>query len=92
MESWLKEQQRQLKGNKDEAAGDHAPKTIGTPCNPYLAYPGMRYTSWQNEDEEDDLLGSFVIIEEESEDERCNGPSACGISCNFEVSILANGL
>ncbi|KAL5494951.1 hypothetical protein ACEPAI_413 [Sanghuangporus weigelae] len=70
VESWLKEQQR-INNSIDDSARDRIAKAAGTPCNPYLAYPGLsKGTVWQDEEEEEDILGSFVIVEEEEpEDE-----------------------
>ncbi|KAL5533937.1 hypothetical protein ACEPAG_397 [Sanghuangporus baumii] len=72
VESWLKEQQR-INNSIDDSVRDRIAKAAGTPCNPYLAYPGLsKCTVWQDKEDEDeeDILGSFVIVEEEEpEDE-----------------------
>ncbi|OCB87902.1 hypothetical protein A7U60_g5039 [Sanghuangporus baumii] len=67
VESWLKEQQR-INNSIDDSARDRIAKAAGTPCNPYLAYPGLsKCTVWQDEGD-DDILGSFVIVEEDEPD------------------------
>ena len=88
VESWLKEQQR-LNSAIDDSARDRTARAAGTPCNPYLAYPGLsRCTVWQDEDDDDDLLGSFVIVEEEEPEEEHLG--SLDSPNNLEVGALAN--
>ncbi|KAL5519270.1 hypothetical protein ACEPAH_953 [Sanghuangporus vaninii] len=68
VESWLKEQQR-INNSIDDSTRERIAKAAGTPCNPYLAYPGLsKCTVWQDE-EDDDILGSFVIVEEDEPEE-----------------------